>query len=168
MMSYAPVMLLFILVLASLVAGEDNPLLELASREEVVQMAGYGEEKLSTVLITGSVHCEASHQPHAWPIQGASVGVNCQSHGSKWRGKSAVAGGVTDEFGEFMIDLPSHLHAIPNLEKVCTVKIHRIPKASLCRPAHVKKQKGLRLSSFGNGIRTYNAGSIRIKNGGNQ
>lgn len=28
-----------------------------------------------------------------------------------------VATGVTDEFGDFMIDLPSHLHAIPNLER---------------------------------------------------
>ncbi|KAL2339286.1 hypothetical protein Fmac_013732 [Flemingia macrophylla] len=161
------VMLLLILVGASPAAGEDNPLLELSSRDEVVQIAGYGEEKLSTVLITGSLHCESPDQPHAWPIQGASVGVNCHSHGSKWRGKSVVAGGVTDEFGEFMIDLPSHLHAIPNLERVCTVKIHRIPKASLCRQGHVKKQKGLRLSSFGNGIRTYNAGNIRIKDGGN-
>lgn len=74
-----------------------------------------------------------------------------------------VARGVTDEFGDFMVDLPSQLHAIPNLEKVCTVKIHRIPKASLCRPTHVKRHKGLSLSSFGNGIRTYSAGNIRIQ-----
>ncbi|TKY53912.1 Pollen Ole e 1 allergen/extensin [Spatholobus suberectus] len=168
MMSYfcgchALVMLLFIVVLAYLAAGEDNPLFELSSRDEVVQIAGYGEEKLSTVLITGSVNCEARDQPHAWPVQGASVAVNCNSHGSKWKGKSMVARGVTDEFGDFMVDLPSHLHAIPNLEKICTVKIHRIPKESLCRPAHIKKHKGLWLSSFGNGIRTYNAGNIRIQ-----
>ncbi|RDX62975.1 hypothetical protein CR513_58644, partial [Mucuna pruriens] len=126
------VIVLLILVVASPAVGEDNPLLELSSRDEVVQIAGYGEEKLSTVLITGSVNCEAPHQPHAWPVQGASVAVNCHSHGSK----SMVARGVTDEFGDFMVDLPSHLHAIPNLEKKCTVKIHRIPKASLCRPVH--------------------------------
>ena len=164
-------LVIILVLIASPAEGEDNhPLLELlSSRDEVVQIAGYGEEKLSTVLITGSVTCEAPHrpQPHAWPIQGASVGVNCKSHGrnNKWnKGKSMVATGVTDEFGDFMIDLPSHLHAIPNLEKVCIVKIHRIPKASLCRPAHViKKHKGLTLSSFGNGIRTYNAGNIRIQ-----
>ncbi|KAG5011328.1 hypothetical protein HKD37_07G020544 [Glycine soja] len=162
--------LVILVLIASPAAGENNhPLLELlSSRDEVVQIAGYGEEKLSTVLITGSVNCEAPHQPqpqpHAWPVQGASVAVNCQSHGRKWKGKSMVARGVTDEFGDFMIDLPSHLHAIPNLEKVCTVKIHRIPKASLCRAAHVmKKHKGLTLSSFGNGFRTYNAGNIRIQ-----
>ncbi|KAH1088825.1 hypothetical protein GmHk_07G020864 [Glycine max] len=115
--------LAILVLIASPAAGENNhPLLELlSSRDEVVQIAGYGEEKLSTVLITGSVNCEAPHQPqpqpHAWPVQGASVAVNCQSHGRKWKGKSMVARGVTDEFGDFMIDLPSHLHAIPNLER---------------------------------------------------
>jgi len=89
--------------------------------------------------------------------------LKCHSHGRKWKGKwSTVARGVTDEFGEFIVDLPSQLHAIPNLEKVCSVKIHRIPKA-ICRAVGVKKQKGLRLSSFGNGIRTYSAGNIRIQ-----
>ncbi|XP_027331377.1 uncharacterized protein LOC113846869 [Abrus precatorius] len=169
MMSYfrgyhALVFLLLVFVLiASPAEGEDNPLLELSSRDEVVKIAGYGEEKLSTVLITGSVNCEARDQPHSWPIQGASVAVYCHSYGSKWKGKSIVARGVTDEFGDFMVDLPSYLHAIPNLEKICTVKVHRIPQESLCRPTHVKKRKGLMLSSFGNGIRTYNAGDIRIQ-----
>ncbi|ESW26040.1 hypothetical protein PHAVU_003G086700 [Phaseolus vulgaris] len=159
------VTLLFIFVLASLAAGEDNPLLELLSnRDEVVHIAGYGEEKLSTVLITGSVSCEAPHQLHAWPLQGAWVGLKCQRHGRKWKGKwSTVARGVSDEFGEFIVDVPSHLHAIPNFEKECSVRIDRIPKASLCRAVGVKKQKGLSLSSFGNGIRTYNAGNIRIQ-----
>lgn len=68
------VMLLFIFVLASLAAGEDNPLMELLSnRDEVVHIAGYGEEKLSTVLITGSVSCEAPDQLHAWPLQGTWI-----------------------------------------------------------------------------------------------
>ncbi|XP_061339813.1 uncharacterized protein LOC133286415 [Gastrolobium bilobum] len=167
---HALVMLLFlclVFVLGSPAAGQDNPLFELLSRDEVVQMAGYGEERLSTVLVTGSVNCEArfhnGDQPHAWPIPGASVAVNCQSHASEGKGKPMVAQGVTDEFGDFMVDLPSYLHAIPNLEKICAVKVHRIPKGSLCRPAHVKKYKGLELSSFGNGIRTYNAGNIRMQ-----
>lgn len=59
------------LLLIIVVAGEDNPLLELLSnRDEAVHIAGYGEEKLSTVLITGSVTCQPQHQPHAWPLQG--------------------------------------------------------------------------------------------------
>ncbi|OIW13870.1 hypothetical protein TanjilG_31759 [Lupinus angustifolius] len=162
----------FVFLLESLVVGQynHNPLLELPSRDEVVEMAGYGEEKLSTVLVTGSVNCEVTTfhsggaiQPRAWPIQGVLVSVNCHSHSTKRRSKSMVAQGVTDEFGDFIVDIPSHLHAIPNLEKICRVKILRIPKGSLCQQAHVKRQKGLRLESFGNGIRTYSAGNIRFK-----
>lgn len=96
---------------------------------------------------------------------GALVAVNCHNYASDRKGKSMVAHGVSDEFGDFMVDLPSYLHAIPNLEKICTVKVHQIPKRSLCRPAHrVNKHKGLiSLSSVGNGIRTYDAGNIRIQ-----
>ncbi|OMO76961.1 hypothetical protein CCACVL1_15254 [Corchorus capsularis] len=39
-------------------------------------MAGYGEEKLSTVLVTGTVVCEACHsdsQLRAWPISGSGL-----------------------------------------------------------------------------------------------
>ncbi|KAF1895479.1 hypothetical protein Lal_00044130 [Lupinus albus] len=161
----------FVFLLESLAVGQYNPLLELPSRDEVVEMAGYGEEKLSTVLVTGSVNCEATTfhnggatQPPSWPIQGALVSVNCHSHSTKRKkSKSMVAQGVTDEFGDFIVDIPSHLHAIPDLEKICRVKILRIPKGLLCQQAHVKRQKGLRLQSFGNGIRTYSAGNIRFK-----
>ncbi|KAK4259155.1 hypothetical protein QN277_005515 [Acacia crassicarpa] len=164
---------LFFLI-QSPVTGEDvvdGDFSELLSREEMVQMAGYGEEKLSTVLVTGSVHCEAhnfhgkaDHQLHAWPIPGALVAVNCHSHGSERREKSTVAQGVTDEYGEFMIDLPSYLHAIPNLEKICRVRVHQIPKNSKCQPDNVNKRlKKLILSTFGNGIRTYSAGNLRFQ-----
>lgn len=167
---------LYLLLLVNIVVGsppsasgvEDyQNLFGLSSREEVVEIAGYGEEKLSTVLITGSLHCDGPnhHHSHAWPIPGALVSVNCQSHATERKGKSMVANGVTDEFGDFMVDLPSYLHAIPNLEKICRVKVHKIPKGSLCRPArHVNRQKGLfKLSTIGNGIRTYDAGTITIQ-----
>ncbi|KAK7331147.1 hypothetical protein VNO77_25364 [Canavalia gladiata] len=160
--------LVMLFLFASLALGQDNPLLELSSRDEIVQMAGYGEEKLSTVLVTGSVYCEASFhsgedQLCEWPIPGVSVSVNCKSDAIKRKGKRKVARGVTDEFGDFIVDLPSYLHAIPNLENICRVKIRRIPKGSPCRPAHVKRQKELKLLSFGNGIRTYYAGNIRFQ-----
>lgn len=67
--------------------NNNNPLNQLmSSQQDMVQIAGYGEEKLSTVLITGSVHCEEAcnnlhaqnhhHHPdhqlhlHAWPLSG--------------------------------------------------------------------------------------------------
>jgi hypothetical protein len=60
-------------------AAQENPLLEVSSREDLVKIAGYGEEKLSTVLVTGSIHCEAclhgdgEPQLRAWPVSGSIV-----------------------------------------------------------------------------------------------
>ncbi|KAL5771741.1 hypothetical protein ACOSP7_015895 [Xanthoceras sorbifolium] len=148
--------------------GDDNdlmikPFYELSTREEMVQMAGYGEEKLSTVLVTGTVFCEAclhgETQLRAWPISGALVTVYCHSSQKKTMTRTQA---FTDEYGDFIIDLPSHLHAVPNLDKSCSVKVHRVPKNSLCRPAYGKKHNGLTLSSVGNGIRTYATEQIRL------
>uniref|UniRef100_A0A803NYL7 Pollen Ole e 1 allergen and extensin family protein n=1 Tax=Cannabis sativa TaxID=3483 RepID=A0A803NYL7_CANSA len=127
---------------------QENQLFGAYNGEELSSIAGYGEEKLSTVLVTGSVLC-------------ALVGVTCHINGQK--GKSSWIKGVTDEYGDFTIDLPSHLHAIPHLDRKCSVKILRIPKNSLCKPAYVKRHKSLSLSSVGNGIRTYDAGTVRFQ-----
>ncbi|KDP35508.1 hypothetical protein JCGZ_08946 [Jatropha curcas] len=137
---------------------------EFSSREEMVRFAGYGEEKLSTVLITGSILCEAClhSQPklQTWPLSGALVAINCDMKG-KWI-KASSAQAVTDEYGDFQIDLPSHLHAIPNLESTCSVKVLRIPKNSACKPAFARKHKALTLSSAGDGIRVYTAEKIKF------
>ncbi|KAK9267623.1 hypothetical protein L1049_010054 [Liquidambar formosana] len=156
------VMFLFILFffLGTSKAGRENPLV-MSSREYMVEMAGYGEEKLSTVLVTGTVLCEAcldgQAQLQPWPV--LTVVVACQT--SEKKGKSSWAQGVTDEYGDFIIDLPSHLHGIPNLDKTCLVKVLRLPKNSLCQPTF-RIHKGIRLSSVGNGIRTYTAGTVRF------
>ncbi|XP_030473956.2 uncharacterized protein LOC115691468 [Syzygium oleosum] len=144
---------------------EVDPLSELsARRDELVEMAGYGEGKLSTVLVTGSVLCEAclrsDSQLHAWPLSGAKVAVNC--HANDKESKSSRIHGVTDENGDYFIDLPSELHAIPDLNKKCSVNLVRMPRNSHCRPAHIRKRKTVRLSSVGNGIRTYEAGTMRL------
>ncbi|KAL4368254.1 hypothetical protein GQ457_05G034000 [Hibiscus cannabinus] len=156
-------MMMVVVSQSSLILGEEmvikKPILyELSSREEMVHMAGYGEEKLSTVLVTGSVVCEACQLPsQSQPISGAVVAVKCKT-------KSAgTTHATTDEYGDFIIDLPSYLHGVVNLEKKCSIRIIRIPKKSMCRPALVKKHKRLRLSSVGNGIRTYTAGKIKLQ-----
>ena len=92
---------------------------------------------------------------------GALVAVKCHKLGRKSRSRWAQQG-VTDEFGDFIVDLPSQLHAVPNLEKTCSITVLRVPKDSPCRPVYVRKQKGLRLSSAGNSIRIYNAGRIKF------
>ncbi|KAE8715139.1 acyl carrier protein 3 [Hibiscus syriacus] len=58
-------------------------LYELSSRDEMVHLAGYGEEKLSTVLVTGSVLCEARQlhsqsqpQLRSWPISVSWVALD--------------------------------------------------------------------------------------------
>ncbi|CAL1352072.1 unnamed protein product [Linum trigynum] len=151
-----------------------------SSREEMMQLAGYGEEKLSTVLVTGSLVCHAcspppsshdppranenhdhgddDHQLHEWPIPGALVAVNCLTRGNNRRSASVQT--LTDEFGDFAIDLPSELHGIPEMDKTCCVNVLRMPKKTICRPAYVQKHKALELSSVGNGIRNYSAGKI--------
>lgn len=93
---------------------------------------------------------------------GAMVGVNCHNTGKNSKSSDWVHG-VTDEFGDFIVDIPSHLHATRSFEKVCSIKILRTPKNTRCRPAHFAGQEQLRLSSFGGGIRTYTSGILRLQ-----
>ncbi|KMT04366.1 hypothetical protein BVRB_8g184390 [Beta vulgaris subsp. vulgaris] len=176
------VMLLVALILASMILnsqcrlivsqlpGEEDDLgmkwaLEMSSRDEIVQLAGYGEEKLSTVLITGGVVCNkaclatkhsSNHhqlQLSPQPISGALVGVACHTKKDK---STHWVKAVTDNFGDFTIDLPSHLHGIPDLDKACSVKILDLPKDSSChQSASASKHKEIKLASTRNGKRTY-------------
>ncbi|KAL3519265.1 hypothetical protein ACH5RR_017414 [Cinchona calisaya] len=161
-------LLIFFLFLETPVMG--NPVVELSSREELVNLAGYGEEKLSRVTISGKVLCHANcvddhHHHHAQPlpaaanpVSGACVMVFC---GTRGKSRNSWAQGTTDEYGDFLIDLPSHLHAIPNLEKVCLLKVH-IPKNSACRPAFTGKHRGIKLLSVMDGSRVYTANTINL------
>lgn len=71
-------LVILMLLIGPLASGHEYLFDSSSSRDEVVHMAGYGEEKLSTVLITGSLNCEArfhngEDHPHAWPIQGIHI-----------------------------------------------------------------------------------------------
>ncbi|XP_050215189.1 uncharacterized protein LOC126666225 [Mercurialis annua] len=130
----------------------NNPLYELSSREELVRLAGYGEEKLSTVLVTGSLHC------NSFPVSGASVAIRC----GKWSQESSAATEAeTDVYGEFQIDVPSHLHAIPNLGTECSLIVLRVPKQSACLPT-ITETKMLTLLLARDGVRIYTAGDVRL------
>ncbi|PWA69112.1 Pollen Ole e 1 allergen/extensin [Artemisia annua] len=48
-------------------------------------------------------------------IVGASIAVSCDTN--RKMSKSDWVRGRTDEYGDFFIDLPSHLHAVPNMEE---------------------------------------------------
>ncbi|CAG7874113.1 hypothetical protein BRARA_E00572 [Brassica rapa] len=125
------------------------------SRIEMAEMNGYGEHKLSSVVITGSLLCNS-------PVSGATVAIKCHT-GFKRRSNWIKA--VTDEFGEFVIHLPSHLHAIPHLEKACFVKPVHVPKHyRRCYKTFSKSNihKGIKLVSSSNGFRVYTSGTIRL------
>lgn len=93
-------------------------------------------------------------------LPGALLAISCKT--DKRKGKSSWAKGSTDEYGDFIIYLPSHLHAIPNLDRSCLIRVLRLPKNSRCQPALTTKHRGIRFSSMGNGIRAYTAGNIRL------
>ncbi|ESQ52713.1 hypothetical protein EUTSA_v10017342mg [Eutrema salsugineum] len=125
------------------------------SRIEMAEMNGYGEHKLSSVVITGSILCNT-------PVSGATVAIKCHT-GFKKRSKWVKA--VTDDFGEFVIHLPSHLHAIPHLEKACFIKPVHVPKHyQSCYKTFSKSNihKGIKLVSSRNGFRVYTSGSIKL------
>lgn len=89
------------------------------------------------------------------------MGVVC--HTNKKVKSPSWAKAVTDEYGEFIIELPSHLHGIPDMDKACSVKILELPKDSPCHlSALVSKHKEIKLGSVGNGVRTYTAGSMEF------
>lgn len=68
-------LVVFVVVFAGKATGEEELIEELSSREEVVNWAGYGEDKLSTVVIDGKLLCHASFNhklpPHPFPIAGS-------------------------------------------------------------------------------------------------
>ncbi|VFQ97810.1 unnamed protein product [Cuscuta campestris] len=162
-----------------------NPLLfeHSSGREELAAIGGYGEEKLSTVIIYGTVLCHpcgGGRHPHLLrlkphPVSGAWVVVSCKTDEKekKLLGRRRW-GGIeeekkTDENGEFLIDLPSHLHAIPDMEKACTVSVVRLPNDSACnnhpttftntRPAAAA---AIKLTSNKEGTRSYTTHNITL------
>ncbi|CAH8376268.1 unnamed protein product [Eruca vesicaria subsp. sativa] len=125
------------------------------SRLEMAEMNGYGEHKLSSVVITGSLLCNT-------PVSGATVAIKCHTGFKK---RSNLIKAVTDDFGEFVIHLPSHLHAIPNLEKSCFIKPIHVPKHyHRCYKTFSKSNlhKGIKLVSSRNGFRVYTSGTIML------
>ena len=156
------------------------------SRTEMVEMAGYGEQKLSSVIIAGSLLCDTS-RPHlpsiaipgtylfmslsicfillseylTWLIlTGATVAIKCHT-GYKRRSKWIKA--VTDDLGEFEIDLPSQLHAIPDMENTCVVKPVHVPKLYRCNHRSTNTHKRIKLVSSTNGFRVYTSGKIKLQ-----
>ncbi|KAG6484516.1 uncharacterized protein LOC122011645 [Zingiber officinale] len=148
------VLMALLLLLCSAVATRTA--VQLSQEAELLREAGYGDEKLSTVLVGGAVVCNAGVKSL---VPGVEVGVECKIGGGNVR----WAYGKTDESGEFLIDLPSHLHANPKLEEDCVVRVHHIPKgSSTCNMAMGRRFKPLKLSFAQEGTRMYSAGTLTL------
>ncbi|KAH6795866.1 hypothetical protein C2S51_036852 [Perilla frutescens var. frutescens] len=152
-----------VVVLVGTCSAKVEVMEELSSRQEVLNWAGYGQDKLSTVVIHGNLLCHHAFNhrlsTHPYPVSGASVAVFCRAYGKKMK---SWARGSTDSYGQFIIDLPSHLHAIPNLEKICLVRVLHLPKSCPCRYAFTGTHKAIKLTSIGEGVRTYTTNNIRL------
>ncbi|KAL7142879.1 hypothetical protein ABFS83_08G154300 [Erythranthe nasuta] len=164
MVSVTMIICLVFLQTPATVAGKAEGLMaELPRREELVHWGGYGEEKLSTVVIRGKLLCHAGARDklsgHPYPVSGASMAVFCSTSRNK---KKSWAKGSTNSYGDFVIDLPSHLHAITNLEKTCVVKVLSVPKSSPCGRAFTGKNKRIKLKSIGEDARIYTTHNINL------
>ncbi|MCD7451717.1 hypothetical protein HAX54_013100 [Datura stramonium] len=146
-------------------AINNNALVELSSREELAKIAGYGEEKLSTVILHGTLLC-GDHAPH--PLPGASVAVFCRTNGPGQVRRSSWAKNITDESGEFTIDVPSHLHAnIIHDPNLCHIQILHLPMDySLCDHHSFTKKRTFTLTSSNigsaDGVRIYTTSTIHL------
>lgn len=173
----AAVVLMLLLAAATAAAAEEEalPMEAYFSAAELARIAGYGEEPVSSVSVSGQLTCELCLRPGspllALEMPGAKVAVTCDceshQHPSDEPDSHALLAATTDESGNFTIDLPARLHATPDLEKACAVKVLRLPAgSSSCRLRHrAADAYRLRLASAEDGARAYTAGVIRLRDG---
>ncbi|KAF3785676.1 hypothetical protein EJ110_NYTH27330 [Nymphaea thermarum] len=131
-----------------------------SQRANLAMLAGYGEEKLSSVLVTGSVLCDPCKGFNGESVSGAKVIIGCR------RGRKTVrTEGLTDEWGGFTIELPSEIHAWPMLEASCKVRVLQMPQInSSCYPGYHIGPTSMRELSNSNGFRVYDVGIVWIRN----
>lgn len=99
-------------------------------------------------------------------VAGATVGISC--HPCRKMREVYWVKSTTDEDGDFVIDLPSDLHGIPNLENKCTLKVVHLQKTSNTTSPNChylsnnNKYTALKLLSVRDGTRTYTTETIRL------
>uniref|UniRef100_A0ACD5TKV5 Uncharacterized protein n=3 Tax=Avena sativa TaxID=4498 RepID=A0ACD5TKV5_AVESA len=157
----ASLFLVFLLLLgAAVMAAAARPMELYFSAAELARIAGYGEEPVSSVSVSGQVACELCLLTFELP--GSKVAVTCATEDPNTAANSASA--TTDEYGSFTIELPSRLHATPSLENACSVEVLELPPDSACRASGRRGSSyRLRLSSSEDGVRAYTTGVIRLQ-----
>lgn len=130
------------------------------ARSESIEFAGYGEEKLSNVVVVGNVFCDTClkhqfSQESSHVITGARVTLEC-SINRKTIASVTVA--ESDEYGDFTVEVPSLFHPEERINR-CSVRLLSSPEGS-CNTKSKTVPSKLVLLSNSNGVRTYNAGSL--------
>lgn len=67
------IIFVFLEITPATAAGKhEDSVIQLSRREELVNWASYGEEKLSTIVISGKLLCHADkHSGHPYPVSGS-------------------------------------------------------------------------------------------------
>jgi len=130
------------------------------ARAESIEFAGYGEEKLSNVVVVGNVFCDTclKHQfsrESSHVITGALVALECSINRKTTASITRVE---SDEYGDFAVDIPSLFHLEERINR-CSVSLLSSPEDSCNTPSTTAPSK-LVLLSNSNGLRTYSAGSL--------
>lgn len=127
-------------------------------RAESIGFAGYGEEKLSNVVVVGNIFCDTclKHQESSHVIAGALVALDCSIN--RMTAAATVIVGESDEYGDFSVEVPSLFHPEERMDR-CSVRLLNSPEESCKTPSRTAPSR-LSLIENSNGIRTYSAGSF--------
>jgi hypothetical protein len=132
-------------------------------RAESIEFAGYGEEKLSKVVVVGNVFCDTclKHQfsrESSHVITGALVALECRINRKT---TASVTVGESDEYGDFSVEVPSLFHPEERMNR-CSVRLLKSSEGSCNTPSTTVASK-LTFISNSNGVRTYTAGSLSYR-----
>lgn len=125
-------------------------------RAESIGFAGYGEEKLSSVVVVGNVVCDTClkhqfSQESSHVIAGVLLALDCSINRKT---TATVNVGESDEYGDFTVEVPSFFHLDERVMNRCSLRLLSSPEDSCNTPSTTAPSK-LVLLSNSNGIRTY-------------
>lgn len=132
-------------------------------RAEFTEFGGYGEKKLSNVVVVGNIFCDTclKHQlskESSHVIAGALVALKCSINRKT---TASVDVRETNEYGDFSVEVPSLFHPEGRMNR-CSVRLLNSSEDSCNTPSTTAPSK-LAFRSNSNGVLTYTAGSISYR-----
>ncbi|KAH9329406.1 hypothetical protein KI387_001514, partial [Taxus chinensis] len=111
---------------------------------ESVEFAGYGEERVSNVVVEGNVACEACNSIN----RGGVVGLECRINIDDELQLVQVA--ESDEYGDFRMEVPSGFHTEERVN-TCSVRV----LSSSCMASTHNSSKLVLMATDRDGVRIY-------------